>query len=66
MKGIERARRVLISAGQRRLSSKIPEEIRTNSCALRIWNILEEKAIELIRIGFYGTDEEVREMFSMI
>jgi hypothetical protein len=66
MKYIEQARRILISEGERRLRVEMPEKVRTDSHGLRIWNILAERDRELIRVGIYGTDEEVREMRSTL
>ncbi len=66
MECIEQARRVLISEGERRLRVKMPEEIRTDRDGLTIWNILAERDRELLRVGAYGTDKEVREMYSTL
>jgi len=44
----------------------MPEEIRTDRDGLTIWNILAERDRELLRVGAYGTDKEVREMYSTL
>jgi hypothetical protein len=64
MRNKELERRFLISTGERGLRREMPEQIRTDSYGLKIWNIQNEKNRERIRIGTEGTDEERHEALS--